>query len=34
MNEKQFWDLIESSWQAVGGMTKARQKLAEPQALG
>jgi hypothetical protein len=29
MNEKQFWDLIESSWQAVGGMTKARQKLAE-----
>jgi hypothetical protein len=29
MDDKRFWDLIESSWQAAGGMTKARQKLAE-----
>jgi hypothetical protein len=29
MDDKRFWDLIESSWKAVGGMTKARQRLAE-----
>jgi hypothetical protein len=29
MDDKRFWDLIESSWKVVGGMTKARQKLAE-----
>jgi hypothetical protein len=29
MDDKRFWDLIESSWKAAGGMTKARQKLAE-----
>jgi hypothetical protein len=29
MDESRFWSLIESAWQAVGGKTKTRQKLAE-----
>lgn len=28
MDEQRFWSLIETAWQAVGGQTKARQKLA------
>jgi hypothetical protein len=29
VDESRFWSLIESAWQAAGGKTKARQKLAE-----
>ncbi len=29
MDDKRFWDLIESAWDAVGGMKKTRQNLAE-----
>jgi hypothetical protein len=29
MDENRFWSLIELAWQAAGGKTKTRQKLAE-----
>ena len=29
MNENRFWTMIEAAWQAVGGKTKARQRLAK-----
>lgn len=29
IDEKQFWSMIEESWQTVGGKAKPRQKLAE-----
>jgi hypothetical protein len=29
MDESRFWSLIESAWQAVGGKTRTRLKLAE-----
>jgi hypothetical protein len=29
VDENRFWSLIESAWQTVGGMTKARQQLAQ-----
>ena len=29
MNEDRFWEMIEAGWQAAGGKTKARQKLAK-----
>jgi hypothetical protein len=29
VNESQFWSLIESAWETVGGKTQSRRKLAE-----
>ena len=29
MEESQFWSMIESAWQAVGGKVKARRSLAK-----